>query len=130
MKSVTMGMLACLSIPVTSTAALAGGYEIFAPTYTSALEGQQWAVERFDYKNRQFHHCHALFETKTKELTGQCTEKPDFPQKPAVDGPDLQRAMSNYVGGLPLGFWHIDRATGKTEFCTLGAAQCVDVTPK
>jgi hypothetical protein len=70
------------------------------------------------------------FESGSKELTGQCTERSGFPQKSAVEGPNEQRAMSVYVGRLPLGFWQIDLTTGKTEFCTLGPAQCMEVTQK
>jgi hypothetical protein len=43
----------------------------------------------------------------------------------------VQGAISSvFVGKLPLGYWQIDRTTGKTEFCTLGPAQCIEVTPK
>jgi hypothetical protein len=129
MKCLTTAILA-LSVIVTATVALAADYEIFAPTYTSAPEGNYWAVERLDYKNKDLYHCSTFFDTETKELTGQCTERPGFPQKSAVEGPNVQRAMSVYVGRLPLGFWQIDRTTGKTEFCTLGPAQCMEVTPK
>jgi hypothetical protein len=102
-----------LSVTVTATVALAADYEIFAPAYTSAPEGNYWAVERLDYKNKHLYHCSTFFETETKELTGQCTESPGFPQKSAVEGPNVQRAMSVYIGGLPLGFWQIDRSTGR-----------------
>jgi hypothetical protein len=129
MKCLTTGILA-LSATVTATAALAADYEIFAPAYISAREGQHWAVERLDYKNKHLYHCGAFFDTETKKLTGQCTERPGFPQKSSAEGPNSQSAMSAYFGGLPLGYWQIDRTTGKTEFCTLGPAQCMEVTPK
>jgi hypothetical protein len=130
MKCLTMGILA-LSATVTATVALAADYAIFAPTLTGAPRVNYYAVERFDYKNKQLYHCITFIDTETKKLTGQCTERPGFPQKPAVEGPNVQRAMSSvFVGKLPLGYWQIDRTTGKTEFCTLGPAQCIEVTPK
>jgi hypothetical protein len=64
--------------------------------------GQHWAVKRLD-KNKHLYHCSTFFETETKELTGQCTERPGFPQKSAVEGPNVQRAMSVYIGGIALG---------------------------
>lgn len=112
------------------TVAPAADYAIFAPTYNSAPEGNYWAVERLDFKNKRLYHCSAFFQTETRELTGQCADGPGFPAKLAFDGPNLQREMSMYVGRLPLGFWQIDRTTGKTEFCILGPFRCVEITPK
>jgi hypothetical protein len=129
MKCLTTGILA-LAVTGTAPSALAADYEIFAPAYTSAPEGQHWAVERLDYKNKHLYHCDAFSDHETKTLTGQCAERPGFPQRTAVEGPDLQNAMSAFFGGLPVGHWQIDRATGKTEFCTLGPAQCMEVIPK
>lgn len=129
MKLLTTGILA-VSITAMATAAIAADYEIFAPVYASAPEGQHWAAERLDYRNRHLYHCSTFFDSRTKELAGECTKRPGFPQKSAVEGPNLQRAMSNIVGGMPLGFWQIDRTTGKTEFCTLGSDQCLDITPR
>jgi hypothetical protein len=31
------------------------------------------------------------------------------------------------VGVLPVGYWQIDRTTGKTEFCTLAPTQCLEI---
>jgi hypothetical protein len=116
-KCLTAGILA-LSVTVTATVVRAADFEIFAPAYTAAQEGQHWAVERLDYKNKHLYHCSAFIDTENKKLTGECTERPGVPQNSAVVGPNLQRAMSVYVGGLPLGFWQIDRTIGKTELCT------------
>jgi hypothetical protein len=127
-KCLTAGILA-LSVTVTATVVRAADFEIFAPAYTAAQEGLHWAVERLDYENKHLYHCSAFFDTENKKLTGECTERPGVPQNSAVVGPNLQRAMSVYVGGLPLGFWQIDRTIGKTDLCTLAPAQCVDVTP-
>jgi hypothetical protein len=130
MKRLTTGILA-LSVAGTATAALAADYAIFAPTYVSASpEGQRWAVERLDYKNKRLYRCDAFFDTATKKLTGQCNERPGFPQSRSAEGPNLQSAMSEYFGGLPVGYWQIDRTTGKTEFCTLAPAQCLEIAPK
>jgi hypothetical protein len=68
MKCMTTGILA-LSVIVTATVAQAADYEIFAPTYTSAPEGNYWAVERLDYKNNHLNHCSTFFDTETKSLT-------------------------------------------------------------
>ena len=129
MKRLTTGILA-LSVTVTATVALAADYEIFAPTSTEAPRVNYYAVERLDQKNKQLYHCSTVLDTETNKLTGQCTERPGFPQKSAVEGPNVQRATYAIVGKLPLGVWQIDRTSGKTEFCTLGPAQCIEVTPK
>lgn len=90
-----------------------------------------YAVERLDHKNKKRYHCTAVLDAKTEQLTGQCTERPGFPEKPTGKGPNVQGGISNLFGGvLVLGSWKIDQATGKTEFCISGAAQCVEVTPQ
>lgn len=130
MKRLTMGIFA-LSVAGTAFPALAADYGILAPAYISASpEGQHWTVERLDYKNKHLYHCDGFFDTETKKLTGQCKERRGFPQNRPGEGPNLQTAMSEYFGGLPLGYWQIDRTTGKTEFCTLAPAQCLEITPK
>jgi hypothetical protein len=51
--------------------------------------------------------------------------------KAVVHIPEPQGAMPTIFGGMPVvGFWKIDRTTGKTEFCISGDAQCVEVTPQ
>jgi hypothetical protein len=129
MKCLTLGILA-LSVTLTATVALAADYEIFAATATVAPGVNFCAVERLDHKNKQLYQCSTVLDIETKKLTDQCTERPGFPQRPAVEGPNVQGAMSAIVGRLPLGIWQIDRTTGKTEFCTLGPTQCIEVTPK
>jgi hypothetical protein len=130
MKCLTTGILA-LSVTVTATVALAANYEIFAATATEAKGENYYAVERLDHKNKKLYHCTAVLDAKTKQLTGQCTERPGFPEKPIGNGPNLPAGMSNRFGGLPVfGSWKIDQTTGKTELCISGPAQCVDVTPQ
>ena len=129
MKCLKIGILA-LAIADAVSPSRAADYEVFAPTHASAPDGQHWDVERLDNKNQHRYHCSAFSDRTTKKLTGQCTERPGFYQKPAVEGPNLQKAMSYSFGGLPVGYWQIDRTTGKTEFCTLGPTQCMEVTPK
>jgi hypothetical protein len=65
MKCLTMGILA-LSATVTATVAPAADYEIFAPTLTGAPRVNYYAVERFDYKNKQLYHCITFIDTETK----------------------------------------------------------------
>jgi hypothetical protein len=90
-----------------------------------------YSVERLDHKNKRPYYCIAVLDAETKQLTGQCTERPGFPENPTDTGPNEQGAMSNIFGGVPaVGFWKIDQTTGKTEFCISGAAQCVEVTPQ
>lgn len=119
-----------LVLSVTTTVALAGDYEIFVPTMTVAPGVNNYSVERFDHKNKQRHHCIMSIDTETKKLTGECIERHGFPQRPAVEGPNVQTAMSVFFGGLPLGYWQIDRTSGKTEFCAMGPPQCVEITPR
>jgi hypothetical protein len=129
-KLLKTGILA-LPLTVTATVGLAADYELFAE-FTSVETGvNHYAVERLDHKNKKLHHCIAVLGAETKQLTGQCTERPGFPEKPTGAGPNLQGAMSNIFGGLPVfGSWRIDQTTGKTEFCISGDAQCVEVTPQ
>jgi hypothetical protein len=137
MKCLTTGILA-LSVTVTATVALAANYEIFAATATEAKGENYYAVERLDHKNKKLYHCNTVLDIETKKLTGQCTERPGFRESPTVEepnlrtveGPNVQGATSAIIGRLPLGVWKIDQTTGKTEFCTLGPAQCMEVTPQ
>ena len=88
-----------------------------------------YAVERLDHKNKKLYHCIAVLDAETKQLTGQCTERPGFPENPTRKG--VQGAISNRFGGIPVfGSWKIDQTTGKTELCISGTAHCVDVTPQ
>ena len=119
-----------LSLTVTATVGLAADYEIFGDFMSVATGENHYSVERLDHKNRKLHHCTAILDAETKQLTGQCTERPGFPENPTSKGPNVQGGMSNTLGGMPvLGSWKIDQTTGKTEFCISGAAQCVEVTP-
>jgi len=130
MKLLKTGILA-LPLIVTATVGLAADYEIFAATATVETGVNHYAVERLDHKNRKLHHCTAVLDAETKQLTGQCTERPGFPENPTGKGPNVQGGISNIFGGLPvMGSWKIDKTTGKTEFCISGAAQCVEVTPQ
>jgi len=115
-----------LSLTVTATVGLAADYEIFAESDTVETGVNHYAVERRDHKNKELHHCTAVLDPETKQLTGQCIERPGFPGKNAQGG------ISNIFGGVRvLGSWNIDQTTGKTELCISGkAAQCVDVTPQ
>ena len=120
-----------LSLTVTATVGLAADYELFAEFATVQTGVNHYAVERLDHKNKKLYHCTAVLDAETKQLTGQCTERPGFPENPTVKGPNMQGGMSNMFGGLPVfGSWKIDQTTGKTEFCISGAAQCVEVTPQ
>jgi hypothetical protein len=130
MKLLKTGILA-LSLTVTATVGLAADYEIFAAIATVENGLNYYAVERLDHKNKKLYHCNTVLHVETKQLTGQCTERPGFPENPTDTGPNEQGAMSNIFGGVPaVGFWKIDQTTGKTEFCISGAAQCVEVTPQ
>ena len=129
-KLLRTGILA-LSLTVTATVGLAADYEIFAEFATVETGVNHYAVERLDHKNQKLHHCTAVLDAKTKQLTGRCTERPGFPEKPTGKGPNVQGGISNVFGGLPvLGSWKIDQTTGKTEFCISDPAQCVEVTPQ
>jgi hypothetical protein len=116
---------------VTANVGLAADYEIFAATATVETGVNHYAVERLDHKNKKLYHCTAVLDAKTKQLTGQCTERPGFPEKPIGNGPNLPAGMSNRFGGLPVfGSWKIDQTTGKAELCISDDAQCVEVTPQ
>jgi hypothetical protein len=129
MKLLKTGILA-LSLTVTATVGLAADYEIFAEFTTVETGENHYSVERLDHKNKKLHHCTAVLDAETKQLTGQCTERPGFPENPTGKGPNVP-GMSNRFGGVPvLGSWKIDQSTGKTEFCISGTAQCVEVTPQ
>jgi hypothetical protein len=129
MNYLTTGILA-LSLTVTATVGLAADYEIFGATATVEKGVNYYAVERLDHKNRKLYHCNTVLYVETKQLTGQCAERPGFPENPTVR-PNAQGAMSNIFGGVPvLGSWKIDQTTGKTVFCISGAAQCMEVTPQ
>ena len=124
------GILA-LPLIVTATVGLAADYEIVADIATADIGVNHYAAERLDHKSKKLHHCTAVLDARTDQLTGQCTERPGFPEKPAGNGPNAQGGMSNRFGGLPVfGSWKIDQTAGKTEFCISGTAQCVEVTPQ
>ncbi len=129
MKLLMTGILA-FPLTVTATVGQAADYEIFAEFTTVAIGENRYSVERLDHKNKKLHHCTAVLDAKTKQLTGECTQRPGFPENPAGKGPNVP-GLSNLFGGLPVfGSWKIDKATGKTEFCISGTAQCVEVTPQ
>jgi hypothetical protein len=129
MKLLKTGLLA-LSLTVTATVGLAADCEIFAEFATVETGVNHYAVERLDHKNKKLHHCTAVLDAETKQLTGQCTERPGFPENPTGKEPNVP-GMSNRFGGVPvLGSWKIDETTGKTEFCISGTAQCTDATPQ
>jgi len=130
MKLLKAGILA-LSLTVTATVALAADYEIFADIATVETGTNHYAVERLDRKNKKLYHCTAVLDAKTRQLTGECTERPGLPESPAGKGPNVQGGMSNRFGGVPVfGSWKIDQTTGKTEFCISDTAPCVEVTPQ
>jgi hypothetical protein len=130
MKLLKTGILA-LSLTVTATVGLAADYEIFAESTSVETGENYYSVERIDHRNKKRHHCTAVLDAKTKQLSGQCTERPGFPEKPTGKGPNVLGGLSNKFGGVPVfGSWKIDQATGKTEFCISGRAQCVEVTPQ
>ena len=116
-----------LPLTVTATVGLAADYEIFAEFMTVATRENHYSVERVDHKNKKLHHCTAVLGAQTKQLTGECTERPGYPEKPNVQG-----GLSNLFRAMPVfGSWKIDQTTGKTEFCISGTfAQCVEVTPQ
>jgi hypothetical protein len=130
MKLLRTGVLA-LPLTVTANVGFAADYEIFAATATVETGVNHYTVERLDHKNKKLYHCTAALDAETKQLTGQCTERPGFPENPKGTGLNLQGGMSNRFGGLPVfGSWKIDPTTGTTEFCISGTAQCVEVTPQ
>ena len=125
MKLLKAGILA-LPLTVTATAGLAADYEIFAEFMSVATGENHYSVERVDHKNKKLHHCTAVLHAQTKQLTGECIERPGYPEKPNVQG-----GLSNLFAGMPVfGAWKIDQMTGKTEFCISDVRQCVDVTPQ
>ena len=129
MKLLKTGILA-LSLAVTTTVGLAADYEIFAEFTTVETGVNHYSAERLDHKNKKLHHCTAVLGAETKQLIGQCTERPGFPEKPGGKGPNVP-GLSNMFGGVPVsGSWKLDQTTGKTEFCISGTAQCVEVTPQ
>jgi hypothetical protein len=129
MKLLKSGILA-LSLTVTATVGLAADYEIFAEFTTVETGENHYSVERLD-KNKKLHHCTAVLGAETKQLSGQCTERPGFPEKSTGKGPNVLGGLSNMFGGVPVsGSWKIDQTTGKTEFCISDTAQCVEVTPQ
>jgi hypothetical protein len=129
MKFLKSAILA-FPLTVTATVGLASDYEIVAEFTTVATGENHYSFERLDHKNKKIHHCTAVLDAKTKQLTGQCTERPGFLNNPAGKGPNVA-GMSNLFGGLPVfGSWKIDQASGKTEFCISGTAQCTDATPQ
>jgi hypothetical protein len=109
MKLLKIGILA-LSLTVTASVGLAADYEIFAATATGV---NHYAVERLDRKNKKLYHCTAVLDAKTKQLTGQCTERSGFPENPTGKGSNVS-GLSNIFGGVPVfGSWKIDQTTGK-----------------
>jgi hypothetical protein len=114
-----------LSLTMTATVGLAADYEIFAEFATVETGVNHYAVERLDHKNKKLYHCNAVLDAKTEQLTGQCTERPGFPENPPSKGPNVQGGMSNVFGGLPVfGSWKIHQTTGKLSsvFQTLPSA--------
>jgi hypothetical protein len=55
-----------------------------------------YSVERLDHKNKKLYHCTAVLDAKTKQLTGQCTERPGFPEKPTGKGPNVQGGFQTF----------------------------------
>ena len=89
-----------------------------------------YSVERLD-KKKKLYHCTAVLDAETKQLTGQCTERPGVPEKSTGKGRNVQGGLSNIFGGMPMfGSWKIDQMTGKTEFCIQDTARCVEITPQ
>jgi hypothetical protein len=123
---------AILALPLTvmATVGMAADYEIFDAFSTVETGVNHYAVERLDRKNKKLYHCTAVLDANTRQLTGQCTERPGFPENPTGRGPDVQ-VWSNLFGGVPVfGSWKIGETSGKTEFCISDRAQCVEVTPQ
>jgi hypothetical protein len=131
MKLLKTAILA-LSLSVTATVGLAADYEIFPGATTVGTGVNHYAIERLDHKNKKHYHCDVFRDAVTKQLTGQCTERPGFPKNRTGNGPNGLGEMSNMFGGLPMvvGDWKIDPTSGTTEFCISDTAQCVDVTPE
>ena len=92
MKLVKTGIFALL-LTVTATVGLAADYEIFAEFGTVETGVNHYAVERLDHKNKKLYRCTAVLDAKTERLTGQCTERPGFPENPTGKGPNVQGGM-------------------------------------
>lgn len=123
MKLWTMAVIA-LSASFGVPMALAADYELFGAT----SKPNYYAVERLDRTNGRVYHCAAYIDTQTRKPSAQCADTPAAtPNRPAVEGPHLQSTFTNVFDHVPQGFWQIDRATGKTEFCILGSPQCITV---
>ncbi len=121
---------AILALPliVTATVGFAADYEVLADFATVETGVNHYSVERLDHKNKKLYHCTAVLDAKREHLTGECTERPQYP---SGQGPNVLGGMSNRFGGVPVfGSWKIDQATGKTEFCISDTTRCVDVTPQ
>src|SRR5580692_8191433 len=88
--------LLALSLILTATVALAANYEIFAEFMTVETGVNHYSVERLDHKNKKFYHCTAALDAETKQLTGQCTERPGFPEKPTGEGPNVQGGFQTF----------------------------------
>ena len=130
MKLLKTGILA-LPLTVTATVGLAADYEIFADTQSVQTGVNYYAVERLDRRSKKLYHCTAVLDAETKQLAGQCLERPGLPENATGERTNVQGGLSNMFGGVPVfGDWKIDPTTGKTEFCISGAPQCVEVTPQ
>ena len=100
MKFLKSAILALL-LTVTASVGLAADYELFADFSTVETGVNHYAVERLDHKNKKLHHCNAVLDAETRQLTGQCTERPDVPENPAGNGPNVP-GLSNMFGGVPV----------------------------
>ncbi len=103
-KLLKTGILA-LSLTVTATVGLAADYEIFsdfAPVETGA---NHYAAERLDHKNKKLHHCTAVLDAKTEQLSGECTERLGFrrvrPVKDQPCGEGCQTGLADYPCSAP-----------------------------
>ena len=98
MKLLKTGILA-LSLTVTATVGLAADYELFADIASVETGVNHYAVERLDHKNKKLYHCIAVLDAETKQLTGQCTERPAFrrirPAKECREG--YQTGLAEYL---------------------------------
>ena len=109
MKPLATGILA-FSLTMTATAGLAADYEMFAATATLETTVDRYAVERLDHKKKKLYHCTAVLDADTKQLSGQCAERPGPPRVPSVKGTSVQGGISNIFGRLPVfGSWKIDQ---------------------
>ena len=124
-------VILALSLTVTATVGLAADYEIFAEFATVETGVNHYSVERLDHKNKKLYHCTAVLDAKTKQLTGQCTERPDFPEK--TTGKGSERAGRDFKqvwrsASVRL-FGKSTRLPGKLNSIS-DPAQCVEVTPQ